>query len=62
MELVEEVTELVEQGAITRPTERLEKIKENLRKRNKCIKIPDKPPARWKTVKEYETDSLAKKC
>ncbi|CAC5396799.1 unnamed protein product [Mytilus coruscus] len=34
-------------------------LKDKIHKRNKCIKIADKSPAGWGTVKEYLSDDLA---
>ena len=57
-ELVEETIQLIEQEAISRPLERLQKIKANLWKGNKSIKR-SKSLAGQNMVKEYKTDSLA---
>ena len=48
----------IKRGSKSRPSEKLNVIK-TLQKRYKLIKIADKSPGGWDTVKEYQADSVA---
>lgn len=56
---LERLQDLVEVGSKKRSTELITSLIKKLDKRNKCIKLADRSPAGWETVKEYLSDDLA---
>jgi len=51
--------ERLKRGEIRNSRERLAQAEQALKKRINLIKIADKSPGGWETVKHYESDSLA---
>ena len=58
-DLVEEARDLCDAGSKKRLTKKLDDISNVVDKRIKVVKLADKSPAGWDTVKEYLNDDLA---
>ena len=54
-----ELKELIKVGSVTRSRNLVKDVIKDVEKRIKCIKIADRSPGGWETVKEYLSDDLA---
>ena len=59
LEKLQDLKALLEAGSVTRSGKLLDDIIKDVTKRMKCIKLADRSPGGWDTVKEYLSDELA---
>ena len=59
VEELENIKFLVSEGSVSRVKKKINKLVEEVQRRNKLIKLADRSPPGWTTVQEYLSDDLA---
>ena len=59
VEELENIKFLVSEGSVSRVKKKINKLVEEVQRRNKLIKLADRSPPGWATVQEYLSDDLA---
>ena len=59
VEELENIKFLLSEGSVSRVKKKINKLVEEVQRRNKLIKLADRSPPGWATVQEYLSDDLA---
>ena len=59
LDSIDDLRDLIEVGSVNRSSTVLEELKAKLDKRQKMLKLADRSPGGWDTVREYLSDDLA---